>query len=154
MWVMWLFRGASLQSAKAGKPVTGGRSCLYVYILEEKPVTTVLWRRHGCTLYRYVDWTLTLRNVKNARCLLVCTVQLSHVVIWRGLRWLRHHMMCSKMASSPPLNMHNEFLPQGRLLQAVPLTTHLGPPSMAWSILRQPESVKIVTKIRQHVESK
>ena len=38
--------------------------------------------------------------------------------------------------------MRNDLLPQGRLSQSVLLSTGPGPPSVVWSVSRQPEAVK------------
>ena len=56
--------------------------------------------------------------------------------------------ICTKAASydvikmAPRSQMRNDLLPQGRPLQVVPLKTRPVLPSLAWSVSRQPESVK------------
>ena len=44
-------------------------------------------------------------------------------------------------------NIRNNILLQGRSSQAGSLRTHPGPPSVAWSVLRQPELVKTFASV-------
>ena len=64
-------------------------------------------------------------------------------------------LMCRKCPLDPLTeNICNDILLQGRSSQAGSLRTHPGPPSVAWSVSRQPELVKTFVRVGRRMESK
>ena len=114
-------------------------------------------KKQNCEVYVLVRWmhviyvrslNVDMRERMNARCLLMCITQPSYLIIRCCLRWLKLlPMLCSKTASRSP------HLKCVTMPEAVPLRTCPGPPSVAWNILRQLESMKTFARVGQHAES-
>ena len=110
------------------------------------------WQCWQCTCHLcFCNVSTSMKEWRNARCLLLLThSQAIQLLVARVCP-----MTCSKLPPGVLTQIRcNDLLPQGRLSQAV-LKKTSWTPLVAWSVLRQPTSVKTFESdgLHLHVES-